>query len=134
MPPAMLLVSDTLLSSSLPTKSDSGAELSESHWNPTRNNTNKHANRAKTMGFSCQKCMGYGVLQSYGVFSRNHHGGHQKPTGLNRVWVMAGMAYSRCQYRRHESENYRFGHFLMSATDLPISRWVLHVLPWKLAR
>jgi hypothetical protein len=34
--------------------------------------------------------------------------------------------YSRCQYRRRESENCRFGHFLIPATDLPISRWVLH--------
>jgi hypothetical protein len=42
--------------------------------------------------------------------------------------------YSRWQYRRRESENTRFGQFLILATDLPISRWAGHRLRWNLVR
>jgi hypothetical protein len=44
------------------------------------------------MGFDHQKCMGYGVLKSYGIFGGNDPGGHRKPMGFYRVWVMANMA------------------------------------------
>jgi hypothetical protein len=45
-----------------------------------------------------------------------------------------GLRYSRCQYRRRESEKCHFGHFLIPATDLPILRWILHILRWEVAR
>jgi hypothetical protein len=42
------------------------------------------------LGFSLDLAMGYGFLESYGIFTSNGVGGHPKPAGYgsSRVWFM----------------------------------------------